>query len=66
MARIQKYPSQISALIPAEHYERLKTIELAHPVSLADVIREAIEAGLPSVEQRYESLGRMERVPAGE
>jgi predicted DNA-binding protein len=53
MARIQKYPSQISALIPAEHYERLKAIELAHPVSLADVIREAIKAGLPSVEAKY-------------
>lgn len=66
MARVQKYPSQISALIPADHYERLKMIELAHPVSLADVIREAIEAGLPSVEQRYASLECMEVITAGE
>lgn len=53
MARVMKYPDQISALIPADHYQRLKAIELAHPVSLADVIREAIAAGLPSVEAKY-------------
>jgi predicted DNA-binding protein len=64
MARIQRYPSQISALIPEDHYERMKVIELAHPVSLADVIREAIEAGLPSVEARYAQIHAAE--PSGQ
>ncbi len=63
MARIMKYPAQISALIPADQYAQLKAIETAHPVSLADVIRDVIEAGLPSIQAKYESLDCMEAMP---
>ena len=60
MARVQKYPSQISALISESHYERLKVVQRDHALNLADVIREAIAAGLPTVEDRYATLARME------
>lgn len=61
MARKARVTAQISALIEPEHADRLRLIEQNHPVSLSDVIREAIAAGLPSVEAAY-----AERAVAGE
>lgn len=56
MARVLKFPQQISSLVSQDHYDRIKTIETAHPVSLGDVIRDIIAAGLPSVEAKYAAL----------
>lgn len=53
MARIARYTEQISALIEKEDNDRLKAIEATNPISMADVIRAAIRAGLPSVESQY-------------
>ena len=56
MARVQKFPEQISALVSQDHYDRVRAIEGAHPVSMGDVLRDIIEAGLPSVEAKYAAL----------
>lgn len=53
MAREAKYTERISTVITADARARLDAIEQAHPVSLNDVIREAIDAGLPAVEAKY-------------
>lgn len=57
MARGLKFPKNLSALISQDQYDRVKAIEEAHPISMGDVIRAALEAGLPSVEARYAALG---------
>lgn len=53
MAREAKYTERISTVITADARARLDAIEQRHPVSLNDVIREAIDAGLPAVEAKY-------------
>lgn len=57
MARVRKLPKQLSALVSEDHYSRVKAVEDANPISMGDVIREALEAGLPSVEAKYAALG---------
>lgn len=53
MAREVKYPAQISALVPQEIRDRIDALEKTYPVSGGDVIREALQEGLTSVERRF-------------
>lgn len=53
MARIAKYPEHVNGLISKEDRDRLDALEKTYPVSFSRVLREAIHAGLPSVEARY-------------
>lgn len=56
MARVQRFPAQLSVMVSGDHDERMRAIERANQISLGDVVREIIEAGLPSVEARYAAV----------
>lgn len=56
MAREAQYTERISSVITADAKARLDAIEQANAVSLNQVIREAIDAGLPSVEAKYRQV----------
>lgn len=53
MAREVRYPAQISALVPQDIRDRIDALERTHPISGGDVIREALQEGLTSVERRF-------------
>lgn len=50
MARNQGLTMQLSALVSEEMKARINALEAAHPVSRGDVVRDALLAGLPTVE----------------
>jgi predicted DNA-binding protein len=50
MARNQGLTTQLSAMVTQQMRDRIDALEALYPVSRADVVRDALEAGLPTVE----------------
>lgn len=48
------YSKHLRAMVTAETRERLDRLEREHPESLGHFVREALAAGLPVIERKYE------------
>lgn len=53
MARNVNFPAQISALVSQEARDQIDALERTYSVSAGEVIREALAAGLPCVQEKY-------------